>query len=159
MTGTTSRENLERILPHEPIDVQRALAPIDGGALDGRDLVTEIRGIGRLVESLEDMAAGRGANHAINPRAWLTTCTSKRIPNNPGRELPRYHRRLLSQTPGVRRFRAPWRQPFHQGQSFRRLRRHDRRDLAKRQRLGPRHHRRGGLRAAAQRPPSEAARP
>lgn len=69
MTCTTSSENLERILHHEPIDVQRALGPIDGGALDGRDPITEIRGIGRLVASLEDMAAGRGANHAIDPRA------------------------------------------------------------------------------------------
>lgn len=61
--------NLKGIFHHEPIYVQRALRLIDSGALDGRDLITETRGIDRLVESLEDMAAGRGAKYAIDPRA------------------------------------------------------------------------------------------
>jgi L-iditol 2-dehydrogenase len=60
---------LKGIFHHEPIYVQRALRLIDSGALDGRDLITETRGIDRLVESLEDMAQGRGAKYAINPRA------------------------------------------------------------------------------------------
>lgn len=58
---------LKGIFHHEPLYVQRALRLIESGDLDGRNLITETRPIEALVDSLEDMAAGRGAKYAIDP--------------------------------------------------------------------------------------------
>lgn len=60
---------LKGVFHHTPLYVQRALRLIESGQLDGRDLITETRPIQRLVDSLEDMAAGRGAKYAIDPTA------------------------------------------------------------------------------------------
>lgn len=62
-----SEYTLKGVFHHEPLYVQRALRLIEGGDLDGRDLITETRPLDRLVESLEDMAAGHGAKYAIDP--------------------------------------------------------------------------------------------
>jgi len=59
---------LKGVFHHEPLYVQRALRLIESGKLDGRDLITETRPLSRLVESLEDMAAGRGSKYLIDPR-------------------------------------------------------------------------------------------
>lgn len=62
-----SEYTVKGVFHHEPIYVQRALNLIENGELDGRDLITETRPLERLVESLEDMAAGLGTKYAINP--------------------------------------------------------------------------------------------
>jgi len=64
-----SEYTLKGIFHHEPIYVERALRLIESGDLDGRDLITEERSLDRLVESLEDMAVGRGSKYAIDPFA------------------------------------------------------------------------------------------
>lgn len=58
---------LKGVFHHEPLYVQRALRLIESGKLDGRDLITETRSLDRLVESLEDMAAGKGSKYLIDP--------------------------------------------------------------------------------------------
>jgi L-iditol 2-dehydrogenase len=59
---------IKGVFHHEPLYVQRALRLIESGQLDGQDLITEVRTLDRLVESLEDMAVGRGSKYLIDPR-------------------------------------------------------------------------------------------
>jgi L-iditol 2-dehydrogenase len=59
---------LKGVFHHEPLYVQRALRLIESGQLDGRDLITETRPLEALVDSLEDMAAGKGSKYLIDPR-------------------------------------------------------------------------------------------
>jgi L-iditol 2-dehydrogenase len=59
---------IKGVFHHEPLYVERALRLIESGQLDGQDLITEVRPLDRLVESLEDMAVGKGSKYLIDPR-------------------------------------------------------------------------------------------
>ena len=63
---------LKGVFHHTPYYVATALRLLESGALDGRDLVTEHRPLERLVESLEDMAAGRGNKYILTPQGGAT---------------------------------------------------------------------------------------
>jgi L-iditol 2-dehydrogenase len=58
---------LKGVFHHTPYYVRTALRLLSTGAIDGRDLVTETRPLDALVESLEDMAAGRGSKYILTP--------------------------------------------------------------------------------------------
>lgn len=60
---------LKGVFHHTPEYTQTALHLLASGDLDGETLITERRPLGALVDSLEDMAAGRGAKYLIDPRA------------------------------------------------------------------------------------------
>lgn len=56
------------VFHHEPLYVERALRLIESGQLNGEDLITEVRNLDALVDSLEDMAKGIGSKYLIDPR-------------------------------------------------------------------------------------------
>lgn len=58
---------LKGVFHHTPRHVRTALRLLESGDLDGTALITEERGLDRLVESLEDMAAGRGTKYLLVP--------------------------------------------------------------------------------------------
>jgi L-iditol 2-dehydrogenase len=58
---------LKGVFHHTPYYVRTALRLLSTGAIDGRDLVTATRPLDALVESLEDMAAGRGSKYILTP--------------------------------------------------------------------------------------------
>ena len=58
---------LKGVFHHTPEHVATAVGLLAGGQVDGDFLVTETRPLDRLVESLEDMAAGRGSKYALVP--------------------------------------------------------------------------------------------
>lgn len=58
---------LKGVFHHTPHYVRTALDLLSSGGLDGRDLVTATRPLDALVDSLEDMAAGRGTKYILTP--------------------------------------------------------------------------------------------
>ena len=58
---------LKGVFHHAPRYVRAAVELLSSGAVDGSALITEVRPLEALVESLEDMAAGRGSKFALRP--------------------------------------------------------------------------------------------
>ena len=58
---------LKGIFHHAPRHVQTAINLLSSGAVDGSALATEVRPLGRLIESLEDMAEGKGSKYILVP--------------------------------------------------------------------------------------------
>jgi L-iditol 2-dehydrogenase len=58
---------LKGIFHHTPRHVATAIRLLSNGGIDGNTLVTETRPLTRLVDSLEDMAAGRGSKYVLIP--------------------------------------------------------------------------------------------
>lgn len=58
---------LKGVFHHAPRYVEAALKLLCSGAVNGQELITEERGLDSLVDSLEDMAAGRGSKYALVP--------------------------------------------------------------------------------------------
>jgi L-iditol 2-dehydrogenase len=58
---------LKGVFHHTPRHVATAIRLLSNGGIDGSSLVTETRPLGRLVDSLEDMAAGRGSKYVLIP--------------------------------------------------------------------------------------------
>lgn len=58
---------LKGVFHHAPRFVKAAVDLLISGKLDGQMLITEKRPLDRLVESLEDMAAGRGSKYILVP--------------------------------------------------------------------------------------------
>lgn len=58
---------LKGVFHHTPKYVQIAVDLLSSGLFDGMSLISEVRSMDRLVESLEDMAAGRGSKYALVP--------------------------------------------------------------------------------------------
>lgn len=58
---------IKGVFHHTPRFVATAVDMLVSGIVDGNDLVTESRPLEALVDSLEDMAAGRGSKYAIVP--------------------------------------------------------------------------------------------
>ncbi|MEH3131732.1 MAG: zinc-binding dehydrogenase [Mycolicibacterium neoaurum] len=63
-----SEYTLKGVFHHTPQYVKVALDLLASGALDGESLISEVRPLEALVESLEDMAAGKGAKYLLDPR-------------------------------------------------------------------------------------------
>ncbi|NIZ90010.1 zinc-dependent alcohol dehydrogenase [Kineococcus rubinsiae] len=62
-----SEYTLKGVFHHTPQYVKTALDLLSSGDLDGESLISERRPLEALVESLEDMAAGRGAKYLLTP--------------------------------------------------------------------------------------------
>lgn len=62
-----SEYTLKGVFHHTPQYVKTALDLLSSGALDGESLISERRPLEALVDSLEDMAAGRGAKYLLTP--------------------------------------------------------------------------------------------
>lgn len=58
---------LKGIFHHAPRYVQTAIKLLSSGTVDGGSLVTEVRPLERLVESLEDMSQGKGSKYILVP--------------------------------------------------------------------------------------------
>jgi len=58
---------LKGIFHHTPRHVETAIRLLGNGSIDGNSLVTESRPLDRLIDSLEDMAAGRGSKYILIP--------------------------------------------------------------------------------------------
>lgn len=58
---------LKGIFHHTPRHVETAIRLLGNGSIDGSSLVTEARPLDRLVDSLEDMAGGRGSKYVLIP--------------------------------------------------------------------------------------------
>ncbi|WP_130864721.1 zinc-binding dehydrogenase [Acidipropionibacterium timonense] len=58
---------IKGVFHHTPRHVATAVDLVSSGIVDGHDLVSEERPLEALVDSLEDMAAGRGSKYAIVP--------------------------------------------------------------------------------------------
>lgn len=58
---------LKGVFHHAPKYVQTAVNLLSSGQVDGMSLISEVRPLDALVESLEDMAAGRGSKYALVP--------------------------------------------------------------------------------------------
>lgn len=58
---------LKGVFHHTPKYVQTAVNLLVSGQVDGMSLISEVRPLDALVESLEDMAAGRGSKYALVP--------------------------------------------------------------------------------------------
>ncbi|MDR2254882.1 MAG: alcohol dehydrogenase catalytic domain-containing protein [Arthrobacter sp.] len=58
---------LKGVFHHAPKYVAIAVDLLSSGKVDGMSLISEVRPLGALVESLEDMAAGRGSKYALVP--------------------------------------------------------------------------------------------
>jgi L-iditol 2-dehydrogenase len=58
---------MKGVFHHAPRYVATAVSLLSSGQFDGMSLISEIRPLEALVESLEDMAAGRGAKYALVP--------------------------------------------------------------------------------------------
>jgi L-iditol 2-dehydrogenase len=58
---------LKGVFHHTPRHVETAIRLLGNGGIDGNSLVTETRPLNRLIESLEDMAAGRGSKYVLIP--------------------------------------------------------------------------------------------
>ena len=62
-----SEYTLKGVFHHTPQYVKTALDLLNSGDLDGESLISERRPLEALVDSLEDMAAGRGAKYLLTP--------------------------------------------------------------------------------------------
>lgn len=60
---------LKGVYHHQPRYVATAVDLLSSGRFDGMTLCTEVRPLETLVESLEDMAAGRGSKYILTPEA------------------------------------------------------------------------------------------
>lgn len=58
---------IKGVFHHEPRYVKVAVDMLAAGIVNGQDLITETRGLDRLIESLEDMAQGKGSKYALVP--------------------------------------------------------------------------------------------
>lgn len=58
---------LKGVFHHTPRYVQTAVDLLVSGLVDGQMLITESRPLDRLLDSLEDMAAGRGSKYILTP--------------------------------------------------------------------------------------------
>jgi L-iditol 2-dehydrogenase len=58
---------LKGVFHHTPRYVRTAVELLSSGQVDGSMLITESRPLERLVDSLEDMAAGRGSKYILTP--------------------------------------------------------------------------------------------
>lgn len=58
---------LKGVFHHTPRYVRTAVELLSSGQVDGHLLITESRPLDRLVDSLEDMAAGRGSKYILTP--------------------------------------------------------------------------------------------
>ena len=58
---------LKGVFHHAPRYVRAAVDLLSRGTVDGSTLITEVRPLEALVDSLEDMAAGRGSKFALRP--------------------------------------------------------------------------------------------
>ncbi|MGO1561487.1 Sorbitol dehydrogenase [Actinomycetales bacterium JB111] len=58
---------LKGVYHHQPRYVQIAVELLSTGKFDGMSLCTEVRPLEALVESLEDMAAGKGSKYILQP--------------------------------------------------------------------------------------------
>lgn len=58
---------MKGVFHHAPRYVASAVALLSSGQFDGMSLISEVRPLDALVDSLEDMAAGRGAKYALVP--------------------------------------------------------------------------------------------
>ena len=58
---------IKGVYHHQPRFVQIAVELLANGKFDGMSLCTEVRPLEALVESLEDMAAGRGSKYILQP--------------------------------------------------------------------------------------------
>lgn len=58
---------LKGVFHHTPEFTRAAMALLASGDLDGESLITEVRPLESLVDSLEDMAAGHGAKYLLDP--------------------------------------------------------------------------------------------
>ncbi|MDZ7910469.1 MAG: alcohol dehydrogenase catalytic domain-containing protein [Rhodococcus sp. (in: high G+C Gram-positive bacteria)] len=63
-----SEYTLKGVFHHTPQYVKVALDLLASGALNGESLISEVRPLEALVDSLEDMAAGKGAKYLLDPR-------------------------------------------------------------------------------------------
>ena len=63
-----SEYTLKGVFHHTPQYVRVALDLLASGALNGESLISEVRPLEALVDSLEDMAAGKGAKYLLDPR-------------------------------------------------------------------------------------------
>lgn len=66
-----SEYTLKGVFHHTPQFVKTALELLSSGDLDGESLISEHRPLDALVDSLEDMAAGRGAKYLLTPLGAL----------------------------------------------------------------------------------------
>lgn len=62
-----SEYTLKGVFHHTPQYVKTALDLLSSGDLDGEMLITETRPLEALVDSLEDMAAGKGSKYILSP--------------------------------------------------------------------------------------------
>lgn len=62
-----SEYTLKGVFHHTPVYVKAALDLLSSGELDGESLISEHRPLDALVDSLEDMASGRGAKYLLAP--------------------------------------------------------------------------------------------
>ncbi|UNN04927.1 zinc-dependent alcohol dehydrogenase [Rhodococcus opacus] len=62
-----SEYTLKGVFHHTPQYVKTALDLLSSNVLDGESLISEVRPLEALVDSLEDMAAGRGAKYLLDP--------------------------------------------------------------------------------------------
>lgn len=58
---------LKGVFHHTPKHVKTAVDLLVNGKVDGASLISDVRPLDALVESLEDMAAGRGSKYALVP--------------------------------------------------------------------------------------------
>ena len=58
---------IKGVYHHEPRFVQIAVQLLASGKFDGMSLVTEVRPLEALIESLEDMAQGKGSKYILQP--------------------------------------------------------------------------------------------
>lgn len=58
---------MKGLIHHAPRYVATSVSSLSSGRFDGMSLISEIRPLEAFVESLEDMAAGRGAKSALVP--------------------------------------------------------------------------------------------
>lgn len=62
-----SEYTLKGVFHHTPQHVQTAVHLLSDGKVDGYSLITETRPLERLVDSLEDMAEGKGSKYILTP--------------------------------------------------------------------------------------------
>ncbi len=62
-----SEYTLKGVFHHTPQYVQTAVSLLSDGKVDGYSLITETRPLDRLVNSLEDMAQGKGSKYILTP--------------------------------------------------------------------------------------------
>lgn len=62
-----SEYTLKGVFHHTPEFTKTAMALLTSGDLNGESLISETRPLEALVESLEDMAAGKGAKYLLDP--------------------------------------------------------------------------------------------